>query len=209
MTVANDLNPATNPSDNALIPASTAATGNGLATDIEALTGHLTGTQQRYLANLVTSGSVGEAANRAGVKDGTVRSWRARVPGFQEAERLAKDQGGTLSKQIGLAMANSYVGEAVGRLVHEMNHAPHARDRIRAAEAILDRVGVTRESRTASASVHVGLPPGQLQLQVALHYQATGTVRDVLGLGAPADPTSTRGVAGDVIDSNVDSNVGD
>ena len=170
MAVADATNPVTPIVDSALVP----AIGNALAKDIEAVTGQLSGSQMRYIANLVTSGSVGEAAKRTGVKDGTVRSWRARVPGFQVAERIAKEQGGSLSRQIALALGNSYVGEAMGRLIEEMNHAPQSRDRIRAAIEILDRVGVTGQK--ATPGVTVSMPPGVHQYEMAMRWQKTGKV---------------------------------
>jgi hypothetical protein len=114
--------------------------GDAIASKLETLCPTLSQRQQRYLAHLVGTGSVGEAAKAAGVETSTVRSWRSRDSGgFAVAEQAALEEGASFSQRLTRLLFASASSAAASVILEEMTEAPHSRDRQRAAESILSR----------------------------------------------------------------------
>lgn len=123
-------------------------------------------TQMRYLAHLVTK-PMSQAAQSAGVRAVTVRSWRGRTEGFAAAEEMAKAATLDLGRQIGLQMASSYVPDALGRLAHEMDNASASRDRITAAKEILNQAQIGHGGGGGSLTL-----PSHGTWELALRYRS-------------------------------------
>ena len=157
-------------SQTVLEPLSIEGQASGLANDITALCEGLSATMKRYLAHLVVASSITEAAGAAGVKASTVRAWRCQTPGFRQAETLAKESGGSLSRRIAIELANAHTGHAVSRVITEMGGAEHARDRLKAAETLLKVGGLLGANGggrpTIDASTHQTLVQGATMEQI-------------------------------------------
>ena len=115
------------------------------------------------------------SAKAAGVAASTVRSWRSEMPGFREAERLAREAGGDLSKRIAMAMVNGFLGRALSTVIAKMDDAEHSRDRLKAAETLLKVGGLLGGNDggrpTIDASTHQTLVQGATMEQIRAWFR--------------------------------------